>query len=136
MKRLLAAIALSGTALVIGAAPAHAQCRGPDSTSARIVRRWKNAMANAQTYPALSRNMIPRVDSSVVVLVTDRQVCTKALRAYEGTLGAGSKPSSGAIYLIKVGTSYLATDPVQTDGEYDDTVVLDNMFRVKRKLLS
>ena len=86
---------------------------------------------------ALQRNFIAQVDSPTVVLVTNKNTCSKAMRAYNDVRGAGSQPPSGAVYVIKVGAMYIVRDPVQRNPEsgwYGD-VVLDSGFRVKSQLL-
>lgn len=125
--------------LVLGATPALAQCRAADSTSTVMITRWRSLMVdtNGSVRLALQRNFIAQVDSSTVVLVTDKNTCSKAMRAYNDVRGAGSQPPSGAVYVIKVGTVYIVRDPVQRNPEsgwYGD-VVLDSGFRVKSQLL-
>jgi hypothetical protein len=125
-------------AMAMPAKRASAQCRAADSTSARMVHKWRSLMVatDFSTKQALSRNFVPQVDSSTVVLVTDRTVCSQAMKAYNNVVGAGAKPPSGSVYVIKVGTAYIVRDPVQRGGEYAADVVLDSSFRVKSQLLS
>jgi hypothetical protein len=85
---------------------------------------------------ALTRNGVSQVDSSTVVLVTDRTACSKAMKAYNNVLGAGARPPSGSVYVIKVGSAYIVRDPVQQGGEFNADVVLDSGFKVKAQLLS
>jgi hypothetical protein len=103
-----------------------------------MIRRWRLLMVatDGSVRLALSRNGVSQVDSSTVVLVTDKTICSKAVRAYNGVLGPNAQPPSGSVYVIKVGTNYIVRDPVQRGGEWAGDVVIDNRFRVKCQLLS
>ena len=124
--------------LAIAGTRAAAQCRGADSTGAPMIHKWKALMVttDSATRQALSRNGVSQVDSSSVVFVTDPAICAKAMKAYNGVLGPGARPPSGAVYVIKVGTAYIVRDPVQRGGEFALEVVLDSRFRVKAQLLA
>jgi hypothetical protein len=102
-----------------------------------MIKKWRRLMVNsdASVRAALSRNSVSQVDSSTVVLVTDKTTCSKAMKAYNSVLGAGAKPPSGSVYVIKVGAVYIVRDPVQYNGEYNGDVVLDNKFAVRSQLL-
>lgn len=138
MRRLIFSAAFFGLATALPASQAAAQCRSADSTSARMIHKWRSLMVatDFSTQQALSRNFVPQVDSSTVVLVTDKTVCSKAMKAYNNVLGAGAQPPSGSVYVIKIGSAYIVRDPVQRGGEFAADVVLDSGFRVKAQLLS
>jgi hypothetical protein len=85
---------------------------------------------------ALGRNGLTQVDSSTVVLVTDKTTCTKAMKAYNSVLGQGAPPPSGSVYVIKVGSAYIVRDPAIHASGYAADVVLDSGFRVKAQLLA
>jgi hypothetical protein len=85
---------------------------------------------------AMKRNGIRRVDSSTIVLVSDKTICTRAIKAYNSLLGAESQPPSNAVYVIQVGTSYIVRDPVQRSGEWYADVVFDRTFVARGHLLS
>jgi hypothetical protein len=103
-----------------------------------MVHKWRLLMVTTDPYTrlALTRNGVSQVDSSTVVLVTDRTACSKAMKAYNNVLGAGARPPSGSVYVIKVGSAYIVRDPVQQGGEFNADVVLDSGFKVKAQLLS
>ena len=72
---------------------------------------------------------LPRVSASEIAYVTDNRVCSKAVSPYNTNAGMGSVAPSGKLYVIKVGTLYLANDPVKSAGEFTIFVTLDSKFR-------
>src|SRR5687767_4728107 len=101
--------------LALGPTPAAAQCRAADAMSVSMVSRWRGLMVatDSSVLAALRRNFVAPVDSSTVVLVTDRDTCAKAMAAYNSVAGTGAQPPSGAVYVVKVGAVYIVRDPVQ-----------------------
>jgi hypothetical protein len=117
-------------ALTMSARTGNAQCRAADSTSAKLVKHWRNLVVNpdSRVRLALSDLGITQVDSSTIVLVGDRTSCTKAVKTYNATLGASSPPPSGSVYLLKVGTRYVVLDPAQQSSGWYHVVIMDNKF--------
>jgi hypothetical protein len=126
--------------LLVYTAPsaAEAQCRAADSTSQRLVAKYQGLMRSTDpdVRLALSRNGIQQVDPSTVTLITDKTVCSKAERAYSATNKGSTIPSSGSVYLVKVGAVYVLRDPVRRSGGWAADVVLDSQFKVMAKLLA
>lgn len=87
-------------------------CRPADANSAYFVSDLRDLTASARPEDVNQRRdlMIPVVDSSTVVLVTDNKVCEKALTTYNSTVVAG-QPQATHVYVVKVGTVYVAFDP-------------------------
>lgn len=130
---------LAVAAVVTAAAPrsVEAQCRGLDSLGTQMVGNWRNLMVNPnpQVRAWLQQFGIAQVDSATVVLVSDKTACSKALKSYNASLGPGSQPPSGSVYVVKVGTMYVVRDPVQKGGGWYHDVVLDNRFFMAAKFM-
>jgi hypothetical protein len=73
---------------------------------------------------------LPQVSASQITYVTDNRVCSKAVTPYNAKAGIGSVSPSGKLYVIKVGSVYVANDPVKSAGEFTIFVTLDSKFRV------
>ena len=95
-----------------------------------VVTGTDDASAQQRTQMAL-----PQVPASQINYVTDKAICNKALDPYNAnslmkdvTTGAAVAPS-GLLYVVKVGTVYVVTDPVKTAGEFGLYVTLDSSYR-------
>jgi hypothetical protein len=135
MKRLLLAWAIAASMLWLTPAALQGQgtsaCRPTDSTSVRLVQ-WVSSIVTGTDAAALrqrSQMKLPRVSASEIAYVTDNRVCSKAVSPYNTNAGMGSVAPSGKLYVIKVGTLYLANDPVKSAGEFTIFVTLDSKFR-------
>ena len=132
-------LALSLCLMTGSAARAEGQCRAADSTSAVMVGKYKSNLRSTDGNMKLwlSRNGIPStVDPNTVVLVTDRNVCSKAERTYSTALKNNGVTPSGSVYVVKIGTVYVVKDPVQTSSGWAIEMVLDNQFKIKKSLLA
>lgn len=127
---------LAGNAAV--PASAGAQCREADSTGTVMVGKYKSNLRSTDNAMKqwLTRNGIPQVDPNTVALVTDRTVCSKAVRAYNTAVKGNGVTPSGSVYVVKIGTVYVVKDPVQTSTGWELEVVFDSAFKVKKKLLA
>jgi hypothetical protein len=79
---------------------------------------------------------LPQVSASQITYVTDKTVCSKVLNVYkanaqnrDATTGVRI-PSSGKLYVFKVGTTYTATDPAQGLGEFGIWVTVDGRYNL------
>ena len=101
----------------VAPANAGAQCRAADSTGAQMLGKYKSNLRRSSTdfdmQQWLIRNGIPLVDPSTVVLVTDRYVCSEAMKAYNATVSGNGVTPFGSVYVVKIGTVYVVKDPVQ-----------------------
>jgi hypothetical protein len=132
----LGPFAAAVAALAVGATSARAQCRGADSTATRMVAKYTNlldrATVDGPTRQQLTKMSLPQPPAAVA-LVTNNTVCRKAEQAYTTALGANRNTPSGAVYVVKVGTSYVVRDPAQRGGDWTIEMVLDSQYRIKYK---
>jgi len=131
-------LALVLSLLAANAARGDAQCRSADSSGTTMLEKYKSNLRSTDPYMrlALNRNGISQVDPNTVVLVTDRNVCSKAMKAYNTAASGNHVTPSGSVYVVKIGTVYVVKDPVQTSTGWDLEVVLDSQFKVVAKLLA
>lgn len=134
--RWLAASIASLVAVAASAARAHAQCRGPDSTAKRMVAIYTNildrAAVDSATRQQLTKMNLPQPPATVT-LVSDKTVCRKAEQVYTAALRGNGNTPSGAVYVLKIGTSYVVRDPSQRGGQWYVEMVLDSQYRIKYK---
>src|SRR6476661_2582887 len=121
-RRLTAAVTLR--AVVVGS-PASAQqssCRAADSVSAGLMRWVTRIATSSDPASTMTRNLmqIPQVSANKISYVTSNTVCSKIVGPYnsvteirDSTTDAPIAPS-GQLYVIKVGTVYVALDPVKS----------------------
>jgi hypothetical protein len=105
-------------------AQASSACRAADATSNQMLQWLRSVVVGTDPASVAQRTQmgLPQVSVSQISLVTDKTVCSKVLNVYKtrgivtsATTGA-TKPSSGKLYVFKVGTVYTATDPALTTG--------------------
>jgi hypothetical protein len=135
---IVTALAMLGSVQKAGYAQGGAMssaCRPADSTSASMVA-WLTAVVTGTDSAAVEQRTqmkLPKVAASQITYVTDENVCSKALSPYNANStmsGNGvSVPPSGQLYVVKVGTVYVARDPAKTAGEFVINVTLDSKFR-------
>jgi len=71
-----------------------------------------------------------------VTQVTDKSICSKVLTVYKANVQNGDAatgapiPSSGRLYVFKVGTLYVARDPAQDVGEFSIWVTVDSRYKL------
>lgn len=136
-------IAAGLIAFVWSASPALAQCRASDSTAVRMVAKYTNMMTRAADpqdlavlQMQLGRHGISLVPPSQISLVTDRQVCSKAERAYSTALKGNGTTPSGSVYVVKMGSYYVVRDPAQLGSGYYVEMILDSAFRIRYRFLA
>lgn len=140
--RLAAMAALVVAGSVFGAPRAAAQhqstaCRGPDSTSADIVREVVYYTTATDSTVGATRDSLrlPLAQAWQVVLVTDKSICAKAASAYARNVAGPASRLSGRVYVVKAGTmKYVVVDPTYY---YSDaapnvrvTMVLDSRYKL------
>lgn len=119
------------------ASPATAQsCRSADDNSAWMIADLKSLVSSADPQDGYQRRdlKIPVVDTATIVLVTQTQTCNKVLTAFLSTLPADyPTPLPTSVYVVKVGTVYVAMDP-PSPGQYAWVyAVIDSKFKVLSK---
>ena len=140
MTRRLHCLTLALTALLVMPAflqgQASSACRPADATSARMLRYLANVVTKTDSATKVQRQQLrlPQVSASQVSLVTDKTVCSKVLNVYKANVvnrddATGAiVPSSGKLYVFKVGTVYTAVDPAQDLGEFSNWVTVDSRY--------
>jgi hypothetical protein len=79
---------------------------------------------------------IPQVSASNIGYGTTTNVCSKIVGPYNSVTGIRDATTnvpiarSGRLYVIKVGTVFVALDPVKTAGEYALYGTLDSKYKV------
>lgn len=132
---------LRAAAVSLGIAPAVVQaqtssCRPADSTSIKMLAWVTNVVTGTDSGSVRQRAQmkLPQVAASKVTYVTDNRLCSKVVTPYNAETvmqdATGSVPPSGQLYVIKVGTVYLASDPAKSAGAFRVYVTLDNKYRV------
>jgi hypothetical protein len=143
MRNRVNAVCFAGVSIVIMAAFSGGRTTRESPVVARAMLQFCNPLTDttgavflvkAQSYGASTWKVyvnsrstlgIPSVPISQVVGVTDESKCQRASQAVDSVhIGA---PKAGALYLVAVGTHYLAL-PATTDGVI---VHYDNLFTVK-----
>jgi hypothetical protein len=118
------------------AAQASSACRPADATSDRFMRYIVQVVTRADPAYTVQRTQmaLPQVSASQVSLVTDKTVCSKVLNVYKANVvnrdhATGTIiPSSGKLYVFKVGSVYTAVDPAQNLGEFSIWVTVDGRY--------
>lgn len=109
-------------------------CRPADDNSAHMIADLKALVSSTDEGEGYQRRdlQIPVVDSSTIVLVTQTQVCSKALTAFLTTLPADfPTPLPTNVYVAKVGNVYVVMYPTpETRSPY---AVLDSKYKVLSK---
>jgi hypothetical protein len=127
---------IAGLALWVLPATLQAQatsaCRPADSTSVRMVKWLSNVVTGTDAGSTKQRDQmkLPVVDVSQITYVTDSKVCSKVVTPYNAKTVMGSVTPSGKLYVVKVGSVYVAKDPVKAAGEFDVYVTVDSRYRV------
>ena len=109
-------LALVALILASPVGSAAAQCR-TDSTSAAVVS-WAQYLAtsvDSEAVASRSSLSIPAVAASQVTLVTNANTCSKVVSACAAA--AGVSATGRSLYVVQIGTVYVAKDPTLLLGE-------------------
>jgi hypothetical protein len=122
---------------ILVATPAAAQsCRTADANSAFMIADLRKLVSSTDPQDAYQRRdlAIPVVDTSTIVLVTQTQTCAKALTAFLTTLPTGyPTPLPSNVYVVKVGSVYVAMHPPPAGETGSPYAVLDSKYKVLAK---
>ena len=101
-----------------------------DSIALYLRHRVRRLSASTDPTKSYERRdlKLASVDSTTIVAITQAQTCQKALAAYNSTL-TGVSPLPTKIYLVKVGTAFVAMYPINTDHLWPAAVV-DSKFKI------
>lgn len=114
-------------------------CRPGDAISADLVADMVRIATGTDAINAQLRQnrAIPQVTASKVIYVTANTICAKLLpvynantRSFDANTGAEVSTATAQLYVVKVGTVYVAWDPGATAGEYRRLVTLDSKYRL------
>lgn len=126
-----------GVAAVLGL-PLSAQsqaCRQADDRSEFLIGTLQRLSSSQSENDAYQRRdlKIPVVDTATIVLVTSQQTCNKVLTAFLANLPSNwPTPLPTNVYVVKVGTVFVAMHPTPPDSETLH-VVLDSKYKLLAK---
>lgn len=123
--------------LLLPAATQGQSCKPADATSARMIDRIVELSTATDPDEAARRGQygLPAVAASAVTLVSDNNVCAKALAAYVAADEAPGGPQPVSVYVVRVGAGQSARYVVMSPegrtarSEFVGYVVLDTKFK-------
>lgn len=129
-------LALAGTAEAQKAAPTYT-CREADSKAVGLVASLTGIATGTSSTDAATRSrmQIPQATALQVSLVLDNRVCAEVGSAYNAALDQPST-ANRSLYVVKVGTTYFAQDPLQRIGDYTTSMVLSSKFAVLSRMVN
>lgn len=142
MKSILILAAVFSIA-TIGSSPAAgaprkfaSACYGASSYSALQISALVSITGTTDTKGVAWRESVglPAATPSNIALVSDSAVCAQALTALNQTAQYDGGPATG-LYLISVGSSYVASNPNFPLGEWTQQFVFDSSFTYKSSYL-
>ena len=117
--------------VAIAESTAVGQCRAADAQTVNMIRYLQElvtASASDSEHVAKRRDYhLPAVAAAQVTLVSTATICNSALRAYTALLPTGT-PAPTSIYLVAVGTGYVAWIPAAAGTEWASVVSFDSKF--------
>ncbi len=109
----------------------------PEDEGAVSLREWVEGVATGRdSLAAVDRTRfgIPGTTRRKIELVTSAAVCEAAAAAYSAAM-ASSPPAGRMVYVVKVGRSYVVSDPAERLGEFGRSVVFDAKWNVVVRIL-
>jgi hypothetical protein len=103
-----------------------------DSVAVHLRVQMRKLAASTQPEYTYARRdfLVPNVDSTTVVAVTQNQTCQKVLATYNAAVPISPTPTR--IYAVKVGTVYIAVIPI-ADAHTWPMAVIDSKFKLLSK---
>jgi hypothetical protein len=98
---------------------------------------WVRATATGSDSTAIRARIataIPSASSSQISYVTDAKLCQQAVAAYSSA--AQVTATGRSVYLVKVSSMYVITDPTVKPGEWWLSMTADRKFAIVRKFMS
>jgi hypothetical protein len=139
MKSILSFVAWFGIAAAIGApdartarTPFATACHAADSYSAYQIAALVSITGGTDAKSVAWRQQVslPAASPSAITLVSDSTVCAQALTALNQTADYDDGPATD-LYLISVGSTFVASNPKFPDGEWTEQFVFDSTFTYK-----
>jgi hypothetical protein len=124
--------------LFLAALPARGQsvCLTADSLGAPLLDQMRYVASSTDAKMVTYRQYmkLPQTPTAQVQLVTDNRVCSKARDVYTAAIrGTDGVQPSGRVHVIKVGTVYVVSDPVQVMGEFPIRMTLSSNYKILAK---
>jgi hypothetical protein len=104
-----------------------------DALGAGKVRYLEGVASGADSLAMVTRTalQIPAASADQVSIVMDERICKKVAAAYFAALGKAVTGRS--LYVIRVGSGYVAVDPTELVGVWSVAMTLDRHFTVLAK---
>jgi hypothetical protein len=143
LRILAISVALVGATAFAPAATAHVAptafstvCHAPDAYTAFQTDYIKTLVTSVDTLNVQIRNRVhlPAVPDTAVVVESDSSRCAQGLVAYNHEANLENGPAT-TLYLIRVGSTYVASNPSFPAGEYVAQFVFDSAFTYKATYL-
>jgi len=124
--------------LFLAALPARGQsvCLTADRLGAPLLDQMRYVASSTDAKMVTYRQYmkLPQTPTAQVQLVTDNRVCSKARDVYTAAIrGTDGVQPSGRVHVIKVGTVYVVSDPVQVMGEFPIRMTLSSNYKILAK---
>lgn len=119
---------------VLGATSAHAQtsssCLMANAHSQQLLSYVRELVSSADPGRVQIRTALglPAMDSTQVTLITNNRTCAKVAQGIN--TDAGTTGLARQLYVLSVGSYYVAQDPGHPSGEWWPKVSLDRQYRV------
>lgn len=109
-------------------------CAATDSYATGEVSSFRNIVRSSDPDTVAWRNVVhlPAAADTDVVAVSDSTTCARGLAAYNSAL---SDTTVSSVYLIRVSTSYVASNPQLRTGEYVQHFVFDSAFVLRSQIM-
>lgn len=115
------------------AAQTVSPCRAFDGGGQATLDWVRTTATGTDSSAIISRRttQIPQVSANKVSYITDTRLCQQAVNAYSAA--AGVSTTGRSIYLVKVGTIYVITDPTVHFGEWWYSMSADSKWKILSK---
>jgi hypothetical protein len=103
----------------------------PTDDNAQALRNYALRLAtdgSADMDSTRTRYGLVMVAASEVQIVTDKPTCASAARKFHHAVGEKGK-ADRLVYVVRIGTRYIVTDPDEHMGEFSVHVVFDSKFK-------
>lgn len=129
---MFAATAMAGS---MGAQTVAGNCAPTDTTSARLIAKFKSIVTSKTLAAQVYRSQLglEHVAPSQIVLVTDKAICTRAAVALDAQLAQNkkfyTKRTNYTVYVLTLGTSYGVLANTIVDSRYTVADVYDRNWK-------
>lgn len=108
------------------------RCHVQDEWSARLLTHATEVATatDAQNVAYRADRQLLAVPASSVSYVTDEAICTTIATIIDNALPPAERNPARAVYVVRIGTRYLAEDPTVEMGEFTLSLTLDENLNV------